>query len=196
MSIWHHSLLKNDDFTIISNNCWGGCIYKYFGLKFQTPFIGMYFFADEYLKLLSNLEYYLKQELIVKDYNSSKYYDEIVRRNQTPLIGVLGDVEFVLLHYKTKEEAIEKWNYRLKRINYDRLIIKFNDTNLCTDEHIVKFDKLSFKNKICFTAKQFENCTSVIYFKEFKKIGYVKSDTQTKIWRKYLNMIKYLNSIE
>ena len=24
----HHAMLKSDDFTIISNNCWGGTVYR------------------------------------------------------------------------------------------------------------------------------------------------------------------------
>ena len=32
----HRFFLYSDNFTIISNNCWGGIIYKYFGMKFQS----------------------------------------------------------------------------------------------------------------------------------------------------------------
>ncbi len=35
--------LKYDDFTIISNNCWGGCCYEYFGMPKLSPTIGGFF---------------------------------------------------------------------------------------------------------------------------------------------------------
>lgn len=128
----HRFFLYSDNFTIISNNCWGGIIYKYFGMKFQSPTVGMYFFADEYIRFLTDLKYYLSQSLIIKDIESSKYKDEIRKRGQNPLIGWLDDIEIVLLHYDDPNEAKEKWQYRLERINYNRLIIKFNDQNLFT----------------------------------------------------------------
>lgn len=194
LSFIHHKLLKNDSFTIISNNCWGGIIYKYFGIKFQTPTVGMYFYADEYLKFLSNLNYYLSLDMDVKEANSSKYYEEICRRGQNPLIGWLDDVEIVLLHYKDPKEAREKWDYRKKRINYDRLVVKFNDQNLCNDSHIKRFFELDYKNKICFLGKKYPN-KNAYYFKCFKNNGFVVSDTKMRYWRRYFNVISYLNRI-
>lgn len=35
--------LNNTDFTIISNNCWGGVCYEYFGMEKATPTVGMFF---------------------------------------------------------------------------------------------------------------------------------------------------------
>lgn len=34
--------LIDEHFTIISNNCWGGTIYQSYGVKYQTPTIGMF----------------------------------------------------------------------------------------------------------------------------------------------------------
>ena len=34
---------KNNDFTIISNNCWGGMIYESYGLPEQSPTVEMSF---------------------------------------------------------------------------------------------------------------------------------------------------------
>ena len=33
-------MLKNTQFTILSNNCWGGMIYESYGLPNQTPTAG------------------------------------------------------------------------------------------------------------------------------------------------------------
>ena len=35
--------LVNKDFSIISNNCWGGVVYEWFGLEKKSPTIGSYF---------------------------------------------------------------------------------------------------------------------------------------------------------
>ena len=48
--------LNNTDFSIISNNCWGGAVYRRYGLPYQSPTVGLYFFAEEYINLLSHLK--------------------------------------------------------------------------------------------------------------------------------------------
>ena len=37
--------IKNKEITIISNNCWGGFMYQSCGLQYNTPLIGLYFYA-------------------------------------------------------------------------------------------------------------------------------------------------------
>ncbi len=55
--------LNNTDFSVISNNCLGGIVYEYSGLQKLSPTVGCYYFADDYIKFISRLDYYLKQEL-------------------------------------------------------------------------------------------------------------------------------------
>ena len=52
--------INKTDFTIISNNCWSGIIYESYGLPKQSPTVGMFFMAEEYLKFVSNLKYYVE----------------------------------------------------------------------------------------------------------------------------------------
>jgi uncharacterized protein (DUF1919 family) len=35
--------LKNQDFTIISNDCWGGGVYEDLQLQYTTPMVGLFF---------------------------------------------------------------------------------------------------------------------------------------------------------
>ena len=51
--------LNRADFTIISNNCWAGSVYRYFGLPYLSPTAGLYFFASDYIKFVSNLQHYV-----------------------------------------------------------------------------------------------------------------------------------------
>ncbi|HHS93529.1 MAG TPA: DUF1919 domain-containing protein, partial [Campylobacterales bacterium] len=50
----HQLKINKHDFSIISNNCWGTFIYKKYGLPYQSPFVNLFIFADDYLKLLEN----------------------------------------------------------------------------------------------------------------------------------------------
>ena len=46
-------------------------------------------------------------------------------------IGKLGnDVEIHFLHYKSETEAQEKWNRRLKRMNFNNILFKFSDNDM------------------------------------------------------------------
>ena len=163
-----HLLIRNKYVSIISNNCWGGFMYQSCNLKYNSPFIGLYMYAPEYMALLRNLRYNLAQPLHFIKHEQSKY--RVVVPPQY-IIGVLGDtdIEIVFMHYHLEEEALEKWNRRLKRINWDNMIVKFSDTDYgCTDELIEEFDKMPFKHKVCFTAKVHSDCNSVIYMPEYK----------------------------
>lgn len=57
------------------------------------------------------------------------------------------------MHYKTFEDAKEKWDSRKNRLNYNNLFIICTDRDGCTYEQIKRFDQLTYKNKIMFTHK-------------------------------------------
>lgn len=187
-------VLKNKDFTIISNNCWGGRIYQRYALQYTSPTVGLMFYADEYIKFVSNLRYYVEHELTFIPKTKSKYYQYYKDKEKYYPIGVLDDIEIVFLHYKSEEEAREKWNRRKARINWDNLIVKFNDQNRCTPEHIKAFDKLPYKHKICFVANVVEGTKCTIQFKEFEGQNFIPNDITT--YGKYLDIDKYINSLK
>lgn len=183
--------LKNSSFTIISNNCWGGHVYRFFDLPYYSPTIGLYFFTEEYIRFISNLNYYLSLDLSFISFQESKYREYLVSRKETEVpIGILGDVEIVFLHYKTPEEAKEKWNRRKERINWNHMIIKMSEMNLCSNEHLSIFDQLPYKNKILFTTHD-SSYSSAIVFKEYKNQAEIKNDTLN--FRRYVNLFRIIN---
>ena len=132
---WYNEL-SNRDFTIISNNCWGGMIYESYGMRKLSPTVGMFFLADDYIRFVCDLKTYVNQPLTMIEPHNSKYYDILSADRPVDYpIGKIGDVEMMFLHYKSNEEAIEKWNRRVDRINWDNLLIKFNDNNGCTEKN-------------------------------------------------------------
>lgn len=194
-SSYRRKKLKIKNPTIISNNCWAGIVSQYLGIKYYTPTIGLYFFSEEYIKFLERFDYYIKQKLEIIDTKDSKYYDEMIKKNhKNAIVGKLDDVEIVFLHMKTGKEAIEKWNKRVKRINRRNIIFKFCEQNECSIEHIKRFENLPFKNKICFTTKEYPGYKSVICFKDQVKNEEVVRDYYES--HKYLNIIDYINNME
>lgn len=194
-SSYRRKKLKIKNPTIISNNCWAGIVSQYLGIKYYTPTIGLYFFSEEYIKFLERFDYYIKQKLEIIDTKDSKYYDEMIKKNhQNAIVGKLDDVEIVFLHMKTGKEAIGKWNKRVKRINRRNIIFKFCEQNECSSEHIKRFENLPFKNKVCFTTKEYPEYKSVIWFKDQVKNEEVVRDYYES--HKYLNIIDYINNME
>lgn len=184
--------LKNKNYSIISNNCWGGRVYQRYGLPYTSPTVGLLLFADDYIKFVSNLKYYLSLELKFIPKKESRYYDDYQEKDKYYPIGVLDDIEIVFLHYKSEEEAREKWNRRKARINWDNLIVKFNDQNKATEEHIRVFDKLPYENKLCFVAHQINGTDNTIHFKEFENYKCIQNDVTS--YKHYIDIDKYLNT--
>lgn len=150
--------LKETDFSIISNNCWGGYMSQYFGMEYRSPFIGLFLFAPDYIELLQNLEDNLKLELKFIDPSQSKYSEQLLQFGTLGKYPVakLGEAELHFLHYQDQKEASEKWYRRTLRINFDKLIIKFCDRDLATPELIKAFCELPYRRKVCLTAREFD----------------------------------------
>ena len=145
--------VKSRDFTIISNNCWAGSVYRYFHMPYLSPTVGLYFFAEDYLKFVSDLHYYLEKRLHFIPAKESQYAEVLAKRNHLHVpVARLGDIEVIFLHYRTEDEAREKWERRVQRMNWDNIFIKFSRMNLCTDEHIQAFSELPFQNKFVFNT--------------------------------------------
>ena len=157
-------LVKNKDFSIISNNCWAGRVYQYLDMPYLSPTAGLYFFAPDYIKFVKDLKGYLDTPLEFISPEESKYFEELKKRNQlSKPIGRLNDVEIVFLHYSSEKEAFEKWNRRKERVNFNHIIFKFSRMNLCTDKEISEFSLLSFKKKVMIDISTDKNA-EMFYF--------------------------------
>lgn len=184
-------LLKSD-FTIISNNCWGGGVYRYFALPYNSPTVGLYFFADDYIKFIKNLKWYCSKPLEFITINECYHKSQIIQnKHENVPIARLGDVEIIFLHYKTKEEASEKWKRRCERINWDNLIIKFSEMNECTLYNLQEFDKLDYKKKVVFVTKDY-HFDSQIIFRE--SLGKYSITDDTTLFHSFFNLYEFINN--
>ena len=191
---YRNSKLINKDFSIISNNCWGGSIYQKLNLPYTSPTIGLYFYADDYIKFLSNLDYYLSLTPIIIQKKDSKYKEELDKLKVYRYfpIGKLDDIEIIFVHYRNDEDAIAKWEKRKQRLNIDNLIVKFNDQNNFQEKHLVEFEQLPYRYKICFTAKKYSFGKSLVVKSRHNR-EYIKSDM--RCFKKPINMINFINKM-
>jgi uncharacterized protein (DUF1919 family) len=183
--------LKNNNFSIIASNCVGTRIYRELNLPYTSPFIGLFICAPDYIKLLKDPKRYL--QMPIKFIEKSKYSD--LKKDRAYPIGLLGDeIELHFLNYESKEDALEKWNRRLKRINWDNLYVTFTDRDFCTSEILQEFDSLPFQHKVCFTANNNSKIHSAVWVKDDKNQPSVRDlYTHYHTLKKYFNFMKWLN---
>lgn len=170
-------------------------MYHKFGLPYTTPTIWTYIFPEEYMRFLENLDWYLKQPL--KFTTETKHpmahkLTETIHRNYP--IGVLGqDVEIHFMHYRTEQEALEKWTKRLKRVNFNNLFFIFSDGEEFKEELLERYEKLPYKHKIFFSSKPHCNCKYTVYVEDYARATYVYDSTRNRKYEKYLDLVKWLN---
>lgn len=184
--------LNNLDFTIISNNCWGGVVYEYFGLEKKSPTIGAYFYADDYIRFIKDIKKYTTTPMVMIKPTESKHFLDLQEKKQLDIpIGKIEDVEIYFLHYKDPLVVKEKWERRCERINYKNLIVKFSFMGDCTDEMIEEFDKLDFKKKVLFVTKEYKNINYAVVIppSDGRQIT-----NDTFYFNKYINLYKVLNN--
>ena len=182
-----------EDFTIISNNCWAGFVYQSYGIQYNTPTIGLYFLAEDYIKFVYNIKEYLNYELkfiAIKETRNTNIKKELL----TYPIGKLKDIEIHFMHYKTQEEAKEKWERRCKRINWDKILYKFSNQNMCTQKHIEEFMKLPVKNKICFVNKDYK-IDGIIHIRQLFNSKSIKASYEPFGNNRKININNIINNL-
>ena len=177
--------LKNKSASIIASNCNGTFIYYDMKLKYLSPTINLSFDMNDFVKMLENLKWYMNQEVV-------PYED---KRFDYPT-GMIGDIEIRFNHYNSFDEAVNKWNERKKRINYDNLFVLGVETDGCTYETLKKFDQLPYKNKVIFTHKYYPEFKSAYYIKGFEEnneVGVLINFKNQFFIRRYLDDFDYVS---
>lgn len=107
--------LLNKNISIIACNCWGGITYHYFQLPFLSPFINMFIDDDDFIRLIANFKQYMNCDLslLKTEYNSAL--------NIVYPVFLLGDIKLHMNHYADFDLAIQKWEERKARINWQEL---------------------------------------------------------------------------
>lgn len=187
--------LLHKNFTIISNNCWGGMTSEAYGLRKNSPTVGCYFYAEDYLKFIKHLDYYTSIELEFIDVDSSKHKQWIYEDGSENVpIGKLDDIEIIFLHYANKAEAKSKWERRCKRINWNNLIFKFSKQNHATLDDLKSFDKMDLwgGKKIMFVNTPMPGLKSALYYPGYENEPYVWNDT---FWgHRYFSVTHFINT--
>lgn len=152
--------LRNKDFSLIARNCVGGVMCHDVGVEFKSPTINLWIPNKDYIVFLKDLKSYLTADMtFLRDDEKDVPYP----------VGVLfsgrEEVRIYFMHYKTNEDALEKWRERASRVNFDNLFVLFQDLDGCEYEDLVEFDKLPYKNKVALVHKEYPEIKSAFVIK-------------------------------
>lgn len=158
--------------TIISNNCSGVSIYQDLGHKYESPTIALQILPDEYPRFCKDLKKYMSYDLKeYKDFSADheeKMYN-LLRRNPYFPVGIIGDVAVLFQHYKTFEEAKNKWDRRKARIDYNHICYFFTLEKKYL-EAASEFGNLNLENSVLFT-RDFEVDVPIEHYRYHLPVG-------------------------
>lgn len=171
-SVYAKFRLENQEFCIICNNCFGGHLYEITNRPYNTPTVGLYFFSEDYIKFLENLESYLKEDL---NFIRESRFEECSKEHQTnnyPIGLLSNNLEIHFLHYKSEDEAKTKWNRRKARVEENKILVIMNDQNRFSEDLMPRFNAIKYP-KVFLSAKfrAGNNVKVISYYKNKEVIG-------------------------
>lgn len=148
----------DEDVSVFSSNCTGSLYLHEHHMRFNSPFVNLWMRPADYICMLSDLDRYLNAEM-------QFVYDE----NKNYPVGCLGGVKIFFQHYKSEEEAVQKWTERCKRINRDKIRVIMVQRGKCTYEDLEQFEQLPYDHKVCFTYKEYPEFKSTYCIRGFEQ---------------------------
>lgn len=164
--------IKNTNCSIISSNCIGGMIYHDLGFQFLSPTINLSFTAEDFLKFVSNLEEYLKM------------IPRKIKEIPFPIL-MLENIKLFCLHYKSCIEAIEAWERRKQRINYDNIFVIATDRDCDNKNDLKALDKIKY-DKIIFVSDANHKLKNGVYVPGYQsQVGHLDRYIDESGYREY-----------
>lgn len=156
--------LKNHDFSIIANTCMGGVVSNSLGEQFRSPTVNVLMSEYQFIAFCKYLKEYSKcpvEELTREEWEQFRDVTHpvgVLRGYKIPN-GYLPDIKLpdimlLFVHYRTFEEAKQKWEERFKRVNYDNLYLLMDCAMNASDEILDEFNALPHAHKVDFTHKE------------------------------------------
>ena len=139
--------IRNARFTVLSEQCYAGTLYRYLGLEALTPLKNMWVSTEDYFRILGDPRGYFSESPVF--WKSSEDYDPGYESPAFPILKLKGDVLLYCNHDTDPEQAIEAWNRRRKRVNYDNILVTYYAKNRREEEAFYRQPR--YAGRRCFT---------------------------------------------
>ena len=175
------------DISIISQNCIGSVFLHDHGIRFNSPTVNLFLKAEDFIKFLERINYYLTITPIEDETVFLKY----------PVLK-LDDIKLYCVHYKSADEAILKWEERKNRINFNKLYVIMTDRDEFDKSLLDRFQKIPYK-KILFSHIKYDY-DFVVHVKRDIDINRSQVGDLTELtlfgkrkYNKYFNIAKWIS---
>ena len=144
LGYFRRKLLKGTVPTFISNDCTAGKCYEMLDAIPSSPTINSIIFQEDYIKLCSNPEHYLRQNL--SDIHWAVFNVLANNRHEVPA-GIIDDVEILFVYTWDYEKLEKQWKLMKERINWEKLVFIMSDaTGAISFPVAEEFSKLKRKH--------------------------------------------------
>ncbi len=149
---WDRSL---SGISIFSNNCWGGYAAFTLGIECCSPTKNLWLADHEFVQLMENLDYYLSLDPVPAGWEEAQTHSD---EQIYPLLKI-GDLTVHCNHDRTAEEAIEKWQRRKRKVDFNNMLAVFTTDLPEMEKAFHRIDGL--KNKYCLVPWESEYPRSI-----------------------------------
>ncbi len=154
--------LTNKTPTFFCPNCIGGILFHDLGLQFRSPTVNLMMTQTDFVKFVKNAKWYLEQEFVFFDHE--EYTCPCAR---------LHDITVHFTHYKTPEEATQKWKDRASRIDWENVFVFLTQRDGLTKEDIAFLKDVRVKGLVVFTAEHYEDIPYALHVPKYTENGEV-----------------------
>ncbi len=179
--------LSNSNFSIIASDCFGTFMYHTLGEKFNSPTINLFFRQDDFFLFVSYLKEYLSVELIhLKDSSVNYPVGQLTYNNRS--------IRIDFMHYKSFEEAKQKWEERKRRVDFSNLYIVQVVPKGLTQEYVNSFSSLPYKHKLLVTHENNFISECMVQHKIFTKKNYRSGEILN--YKSYISCKRHMDDID
>lgn len=188
--------IKNTDASFLVPNCIGGILFHDMGLRFLSPTVNLMMTQTDFFEFVMDLDDYLDGEFVFHDNTTECPCADLYPLNGNKCITVN------FTHYKSKKEAIEKWNSRKKRINKNNLFIFLEERDGLTEENINELAKLDVKGIVVFTCNEYKDIPYTVYLPKYHNNGEVGNIlkqnhfTGKREYENYFDFVRWFNEAD
>jgi uncharacterized protein (DUF1919 family) len=181
IATWLSLRLVPKSFSIISDDCWGGQIYRQLHIRYLTPTVGLMIRSSDYLNYIENLDSIHHDELIF--IKSKKNYP----------VAKLSNVRIDFMHYASEAEALKKYFDRYARIDRTKIFYKIDfGKKSYTRSDIDRWNRLQLKNSVAFYPPSLEIPRGGIHNGVLVNDWKLDGEAMFDITRKYFDIFAWL----
>lgn len=181
--------MTNTTMTFLCPNCLGGILFHDLGLQFRSPTVNLMMEQQDFVRFVLHMDEYLAKDFEFFDHPEYSFP-----------CAHLGDITVHFTHFKTKEDALAKWQARSARIDRSNMFIFALERDALTYEDIAALGNLSVRGIAVFTAHEYPNLPYTIYLPELSKDGRIEANVlqksykdDSRLYEKYFDFVRWFN---